>query len=422
MTFAPDTAEFEAALLSAQHAGLTWLAARRQAERDRFISLGIPGRRSELWRWTDLRPLNDLAFKPREGSSQTLVDFGGACIEIIDGKATTKTPAGPVNLMSFAQAMQSAPNLLEQHYGYPVESAAGLGALNVALSMDGAVVHVPANLSASQIVHLDFRNNGQDAARHTRSLIVVEAGASLSLVETHAGPDGCQYFAHPGFDIVLGDGARLVHYRLEHEGDQSVQLADTRISLGSKARYENVALSAGGRLVRNDIGLRFTGTGASARLISTYLAAGQRHVDTTSLIDHLMPECTSEQIAKGVVAGRGRGVFQGKIIVRPGAQKTDARQLTKALVLSEQAEIDHKPELEIYADDVSCAHGATAGDLDEQALFYLESRGIPRAEARLMLVRAFLVDALEHIDVASVRAHFELVLERQLAAIGDAGL
>ncbi len=418
MSYSPQAAAFDAAMVPARNAGLSWLEARRQSERERFHTLGIPNRRMEQWRWTDLKPLNDLEFQAAENSDSAPADFGVARFEIIDGVAGVAQSFGAVRVMPLAVALAQAPALLEKHFGFPVESAAGLGALNVALSVDGALVHVPADTNAQQLVHLDFSNQGKRASCHSRSLIVVESNASLTLVETHTGAADCQYFAHPGFDIVLGEGAKLTHIRLEQEGASAIHIADARISVGANAHYESVALSTGARLARNDIGLRFTGSGASARLCSTYLALDHRHVDTTSLIDHLVPDCQSEQVVKGVVADHGRGVFQGKIIVRPGAQKTNARQLTKALVLSEQAEIDHKPELEIYADDVSCTHGATAGDLDEQALFYLESRGIPRAAARLMLVRAFLTDVLDQISDERVRDYLELALEKELSRLG----
>ncbi|MEC8198534.1 MAG: Fe-S cluster assembly protein SufD, partial [Pseudomonadota bacterium] len=224
------------------------------------------------------------------------------------------------------------------------------------------------------------------------------------------------YLNNGATEIRMAEGALLRHRKLQNEAEDAYHVAAAAVSLDARARYENYTLHVGGRLARNEIHVAVTGRKADCNLYGAYAGRGSQHIDTTTFVDHAVSECTSREVYKGALDDNARGVFQGKILVRKDAQKTDGHQLNKALLLSEGAEIDAKPELEIYADDVKCSHGATAGELDEEQLFYLRSRGIEEAEARDLLVAAFLEDSLEVISEEAPRDAFCNVISNWLAA------
>jgi Fe-S cluster assembly protein SufD len=226
----------------------------------------------------------------------------------------------------------------------------------------------------------------------------------LTLIETSLGPAAAAYLHNPVFEIAVAEGASLTHVRLQREGRAGFQLATVLAAVEAGGTYDNFTLNAGGRLVRNEIHAALRGPRAACHMNGAQLVADGQHADTTTFLDHAAPDCASRQTYKTVLAGRSRGVFQGKILVRQAAQRTDGYQMNQALLLSEEAEIDAKPQLEIYADDVKCSHGATVGALDEAQLFYLRARGIPAAMARAMLVEAFLTEAVEGVSDEAARA------------------
>jgi Fe-S cluster assembly protein SufD len=252
---------------------------------------------------------------------------------------------------------------------------------------------------------------------HPRILVVVEDGASADLVVVHQG-DGA-YVAVPVTEIVVGDGARFGHYMLQAESAEAFHIAMTALRLASGAHYDGFVLAVGGRLARHEVRAELAGQHVDYRINAAYLGSGDQHHDLTTFIDHAKPNGGSHEMVKGVLTGRSRGVFQGKILVRPDAQKTDGFQMNRALLLSREAEVDSKPELEIYADDVKCSHGATVGELEDDQLFYLMARGIPRSRARALLVEAYVQEAVGLIGRAPVRDAFQAVaadwLERHVA-------
>jgi Fe-S cluster assembly protein SufD len=268
---------------------------------------------------------------------------------------------------------------------------------------DGLFLDVPAGMDGGHLELLSIAvDPGRPFAFHPRHLIRLGAGAKLTLLETATG-GGAQYLHNPVFEIDLAEGAVLTHGRAQGEGDAAFHLSMIHARIATEARYDTMAVSAGARLTRMEIHAALTGPKASCHMNTAQLAAGRALVDTTTALDHAAPDCASRQTCKTVLAGQSRGVFQGKILVRREAQKTDGYQMNQALLLSEDAEMDSKPQLEIYADDVKCSHGATIGALDADSLFYLRSRGVPADQARSMLVQAFLHEAFEGLEDDTLR-------------------
>jgi Fe-S cluster assembly protein SufD len=260
---------------------------------------------------------------------------------------------------------------------------------------EGVVVEEPVH-----VVHL---TTAPMTASHLHHVVLVERGAELRLVESYLGPGGIPYFTNSAADLVVADGASADHYRIQREGTSSFHVGSQRLLQAAQAAIQNHSLSLGARIARVDIASLLDGEGADLTLNGLYLVKGRQHVDHHTVIDHRKPRGTSRELYKGVLDGTSSGVFNGRIIVRPGAQKTNAQQTNKNLLLSEEALVNTNPQLEIEADDVKCAHGATIGQLDKDALFYLRSRGIGREEARSILTRGFMADLSDRIGIAAVR-------------------
>jgi Fe-S cluster assembly protein SufD len=280
-----------------------------------------------------------------------------------------------------------------------------LAALNTAFMADGFCLTVGENVTVDGLLGLSFHNDGSaPQGMHSRNIVVLERNASLSIMERHDGEG--RYFANPQTRISLAESARLDHYRLQNESPEAFHIALTECDLAAGARYDSFVFSIGGRLSRNEIRTALCGADAASHLGGAYLMRGNQHCDNALLTEHRVPDNTSSQTYKGVLDDRSHGVFQGKIHIFRDAQRTAGDQLSKALLLSDHAAVDCKPELEIYADDVKCSHGATTGELDETALFYLQTRGIPLDRARQMLIEAFLADVLETAADPEVRKYF----------------
>ncbi len=408
---------------------LPWLAALRETGLARFSRQGFPTARVEAWRYTSLRPLEKVAFEPAPAAGgavsidvlPTVMPAGQAShrLVFVDGafradlSSVGALPEGAV-VTSLGQALTGHAALLERYLGHVgVTDSNPFQALNTAFLADGLVVHLPKDVAVPDPIEVVFVGSGGGAGagkptmHHPRILVVAEANAEATLVEHHVGQGDGVYFANHVTEIVAGEGARLHHYKVQRESAQAFHMATVTADLAKDASYDNFVLTMGGRLSRNEIKPVLNGTGVECRLSGSYMVNGQQHCDTTTVIDHARPHCTSREVYKGVIDGSAKAVFQGKIIVRPDAQKTDGYQLNRALLLSDTAEIDSKPELEIYADDVKCSHGATAGELDDDQLFYLRSRGIDLESARNLLISAFLADAIEEVRIDTVREAFQ---------------
>jgi Fe-S cluster assembly protein SufD len=277
-------------------------------------------------------------------------------------------------------------------------------ALNTAFMGDGVVLRLAAGVALARPIHLVFAYTARAAAAvFARSLIVIGDGARATLIESHEGPDDLDYQVNNALELIIGDDAKVDHVKVGWEGSRALHISTLMTSLGARGEFNDLSFTTGGAVVRNQLHLRYAGEGAAATISGASLIKGRQHVDTTMVVDHAARGGTSRELFKSVLDGESHAVFQGKIIVRPGAQQTDARMMTRALLLSDAAEADNKPELEIFADDVQCGHGATAGALDRDLLFYLKARGIPAQEAEALLIQAFVGEAIETIAHEDLR-------------------
>ncbi|OYD85089.1 Fe-S cluster assembly protein SufD [Azospirillum brasilense] len=407
-------------------AGLSWLNELRSQGQARFAELGLPTVKNESWRYTNLRALDKLAFQPAAKTGEAVrfdvlptVRADGATgprLVFVDGRfraelsSTAGLPAG-VELLNLADALTRKPDLVAEHLGrIAAPDDRTLVALNTAFLADGPVLHVPRGVTVDETIELVFVSVGSEAqptAFHPRGLIVAEAESRAVIVEHHVGLGSCTTLSNGVTEVFVGEGASVHHYKVQREHAESFHLSHTAAKVAGKGVYDNFILTIGAKLSRNEVNSVLDGEEGDTHVSGAYMVRGGQHVDTTTFIDHAKPCCTSREVYKGVIDDQARAVFQGKIIVRPDAQKTDGYQQNRALLLSDTAEIDAKPELEIYADDVKCSHGATVGELDDDQLFYLRARGIDKAAARGLLIGAFLSEALEEIAEESVRDAFQ---------------
>jgi Fe-S cluster assembly protein SufD len=400
----------------------------------RFAAVGLPHRRVEEWKYTDLRALmrdaKPLAAPPdaaaldrARSAGSVLDDVTCRRIVFVDGvfSAELSDLAGleqGLTIRSMAQALADGDALIDAHLGrvVPAERDPAV-ALNTAFMGDGAVIHVAAGSSVDRPLNLVFLAAGTtSAAMFTRSLIVVEQGARAMVIETHEAAGASDYQVNAALELVVAEGAHVDHVKVIGEEAHALHVSTLMAKVGAHARYNDFSFIVGGGVVRNQLYLHFHGNETVAGIRGVNLLRGKQHADTTMVVDHNSVGCQSRELFKSVLDGESRGVFQGKIIVRPHAQQTDAKMATHALLLSEQAEADAKPELEIFADDVQCGHGATAGDLDEDLLFYLRSRGIPEKDAEALLVQAFIGEAVEGIEHARLR---DVLMEVAVKWLGE---
>lgn len=389
---------------------LGWLERVREEAAASFRTHGLPTRRVEAWRYTDLRALAEAGF----GESLSSVSDApvmppahgaGARAVFVDGRFRPDLSTLDDLPFEVGSLARSLPQLDGRIGAVAPAMELPIVALNAMLFEDGLLLTVPAGVAGGTLDMLSLASGGaRPEAFHPRHLIHLEKGASLTLVETMAGPEHRGVTLHnPVYEIEVAEGATLVHARLNEEGRQSFHLSTVHARVAAGGTYDNFTLVAGARLTRNEIHVALEGQGAAAHMNGAQLLAGGQHSDTSTFLDHAAPGCASRQTYKTVLAGKSRGVFQGKILVRQVAQRTDGYQMNQALLLSPDAEMDSKPQLEIYADDVKCSHGATVGELDHGQLFYMRSRGVPEAQARSLLIQAFLQEAVEGVTDETAR-------------------
>ena len=391
----------------------------RLAAAETLRSTGFPGRRDEAWHYTNIRPIAEAEFHepltPLVDCAALLAGIPsiGTRLVFVDGRYRADLSDTPTGAAFEPFATHAAFSTLARPDRDP------LTALNTMLAEDGAVITVPPNTDGGtiELVSLATDAPGRATAFHPRHIIRLGAGARLTLVEIALG-DG-SYLHNPVSEIEIADGATLKHVRVQNESLSAYHLATLYTSIAAGGTYDSFTLALGSRLARVEMHTELTGPGATAHLNAAQLLTGVQHADITSVVRHAAPHGTSRQTVKNVLDGRSRGVFQGRIEVARHAQKTDGYQMNQALLLSPDAEIDSKPELEIFADDVKCSHGATVGELDPEQLFYLRSRGIPDKDARAILVRAFLTEAIDLVTHDAARGMLERAVgewwERQAA-------
>jgi Fe-S cluster assembly protein SufD len=374
-----------------------------------FDAHGLPHRRIEEWKYTDLRALMREAKPLAEPATRTGVVTGLAGVEagrvaIVNGRYEpgwsdlNASDAGVTLTELFAFAAEQKTYRLSDVPGK--EDIAFW--LNTAFMTGGVALRVKEN--ARQPVHIAHVFAGNSAAAmYPRCVVIVEPGAQLTLVESFEGPVGLDYQVNSVLELVIGDGARVDHVKIGSDGETALRLSTLGVTVGANSAYNDFAFTTGGGVVRNQTFVRFNGEGTGASIGGATLLRNRQHVDNTLVIEHAAGGCKSRERFRSVLDGQSRGIFQGKIIVNPHAQKTDAKMASHALLLSDEAEADNKPELEIFADDVQCGHGATAGALDSALKFYLMSRGIPEKQAEALLIQAFVGEAIEEITHDGIR-------------------
>jgi Fe-S cluster assembly protein SufD len=368
-----------------QRPAAPWIQELREAAFQRFAELGFPTTHDEEWRFTNVAPIARTEFHTQSAAGR---------VSELPGKVQ-------------AVKLDDAQAYLAKHAAWDQNAFV---ALNTAFLENVNYVRVPRRVVAEQpieIVYTGVQGGGVPSAAHPRTLIVVGAGAHCTLVETYQGEGA--YFTNSVTEIVAGDGAVIDHYKVQREGGDAFHIATMQVTLGRSANFSTHNISLGGALVRNDIGVELA-EGSEAVVNGLYVINGSQHVDNHTVIDHARPHGTSHELYKGILDDKASAVFNGRILVRKDAQKTDSKQTNKNLVLSDDAVINTKPELQIFADDVRCTHGATIGQLDAESLFYLQSRGIGKSQARSLLTYAFAQDIIDRIKVRGLRDSLERVL------------
>ncbi len=426
---APRAAHYSATAASPRGDVPAWMASMRAAAADRFDSVGFPATTDEEWRNTNVSPITKTRFSPApteiSHAAGELADryrFGGDAIELIfvNGRlaprlaSQPRLPAG-VRIASLAASIESDSALIRSALGkHATIDSSPFVALNTAFVADGAFVHIAAGAELNRPIHLLFisTTGEKPSVCHPRVLVIADQNVQASLVETYVGPAGT-YFTNAVTEIVLGDNSRMDHCKFQQEGADALHMSATNVHLARSATFISHSVTLGGLLTRNDLAVCLAGDGAEATLNGLVVAANHQHVDNHIFLDHAATNCPSHEIYKHVLADKSTGVFKGKILVRPGAQKTDAKQTSKSLLLSDDATMHSQPALEIYADDVKCTHGSTIGPVDDELVFYLQSRGISKAAAHHLLTYAFAADITRRIRVEPVRKRVEDFLARQ---------
>jgi len=401
--------------------GPVWMRRLREAARGRFEELGFPTSRVEEWKYTNVAPIARTAFQPaaevpsgelaEKLAGMRFADLGAPRVVVVNGRYSAELssadglPEG-VQVSSLSKALETEPESLQPHLARcaPYENHAFI-ALNTALLEDGVLVRIAHRRVLNSPLYLLHVTgvNGSAVAWHPRTLVLAGRDSQARIIEGYLGLEEGVCFSNAVTEAVLGEGAVLDYTKLEVETDQAFHFGALHVWQGRASSLHSHSLALGGRLVRNEIGVVLAGEGAEATLNGLYLVTGERHIDNYTTLDHAQPHCPSRELYKGILDGKAHAVFHGRIIVRPEAQKTDAIQRNKNLLLSAEAVINTKPQLEIYADDVRCTHGATVGQVDPEAVFYLRSRGIAAEQARSLLTQAFASEILERLQFEPLR-------------------
>jgi Fe-S cluster assembly protein SufD len=409
----------------------SWLAPLRRSAIARFAEAGFPTTRDEDWRYTNLAPLAAMPLRhaggpvPDDLPAGTLqrLALGGTDsprLVFVDGRYSSRHSSRPPltdggRLSSLVEAMTVDGELIERHLArHAAWDANVFAALSAAFVEDGAFLHVPADTSLPVPIELLFIATAPGVLTQPRILIVAGPRSRVSVVERYVGLTDEAYFTNAVTEIVAGAGASVDHYVLQEQGPGAFHVTTVHAGLERDSAVSTCGVTFGGRLGRNTLTVRFGGEGARAVLSGLYVVSGRQHVDNHVTIDHAVPRCSSRQLYKGVLDGTARAVFNGRIVVRPDAQKTDANQTNKHLLLSDGVEVDSKPQLEIFADDVRCTHGAAEGQLAPEALFYLESRGLGEQTARALLTYGFAREVLDRVAVEPIQAYLDRILMARL--------
>ena len=417
-----------------------WLRDLREAAFSRFCSVGFPTLRDEDWRFTSLAPLTRTSFRLSRGTANqfTVSDLlawrmegAAARLVFVDGRFEPNLstwgalPKG-VTVNGLAKEIASRPDAVAKHFGrYLNLERDAFCALNTAFAEDGAFIHVARGVALEQPIHLLFiTTSGESPAMtHPRNLVVVEDEGQATVIEDYVSHgDATPAFSNAVTELVAGGNANVQHIMIEREHLQTYNFSTLRIEQARSANVASHSLLLGGALVRNNVHPVLHGEGGECLINGLFIGAGRQHLDNYMLVEHASPHCASRQFYNGILDEHAHGVFHGRIIVHKDAQKTDAKQTNRNLLLADDAQIDTKPQLEIYADDVKCTHGATIGQIEESALFYLRSRGIDEREARRLLLEAFAGECIERMKPGAAREYTEAVVLERLLSVANAAL
>jgi Fe-S cluster assembly protein SufD len=395
------------------------LADLRQQALEAYERTGLPHRRIEDWKYTDLRVLirevlplasapDASALKRAEAALKAATIEGTCRLVLVDGVFVpdlSDISGGLARGLSVRSLPEAIGDSALQAKLFSLDTSNPMVALNSAMLTDGVVIEISDGTALSQPLHMVHIAAGATASSmFTRSLLLLGNKVSATLVESYVAADGTKnYQAHDSLVIAIGDHSRLDHVRLVEDAVDAVNISSSAVTLGAHAHFNTFGLTSGPAVSRYQATIAFAGEGSRVETNGVNLLKGRQHADTTLLMDHAVPHCASREVFRAVLDDSAHSVFQGRIIVRPDAQKTDAKMMTRALLLSDDAEADNKPELEIFADDVTCGHGATSGALDESLLFYLRARGLPEKEAQALLIQAFVGEAIESIASDALR-------------------
>jgi Fe-S cluster assembly protein SufD len=408
-----------------------WVTSARKAGIDRFEAAGFPTTKDEDWHFTSPSPIaeREFTFEPSASGSVSAAEIkrfafsqSAHTVVFVNGRYapahSTRAELKGVQILPLADAWTKAPDLAKK-VGTVLSAQPTFTALNSAFMPDGVVIHVAKAVEVETPIHVIFvvDDTAKGRVLYPRNLIVAERGSRVTVVESYVATTDSAYFTNAVTEVVVGDGATVNHLKIQREATKAFHVGTTEATQGRDSHYVSFSFATGGALTRTNIYTRLDGPGCGATLNGLYMLDGEQHCDHQTKIEHVAPNCFSREVYKGVLDDKSHGVFNGRVYVHPEAQKTDGKQTNNTLLLSKEAQMDTKPQLEIFADDVKCTHGATVGKLDENALFYMKSRGVDAESAKNLLIYAFAADVLETIEQKDVRQALErIALERFVSA------
>ncbi len=402
-----------------------WLHKIREEAINSFSQLGYPTQQDEDWRFTNLAPISRTSFKmvknggPKLSSTdiQQFIFSGLSCNQLVyvNGKyspelSILKPVKDGIKIKNLSQAIDDERDLIEEHLSHYAEfNNDAFSALNTAFIEDGAFVFIPHGTILNEPIHLLYisSNNVVPTITNPRNLIIIEDNCQVDIVEHYVSLNDVAYFSNVVTEVVVGENSLLDHYMIERESQKAFNVSTLRVQQKRSSNLTSHSVLLGGSLVRNNVHPVLAGEGCHSLINGLFMSTGRQHMDNFMKVEHASPHCDSRQLYNGILDGKSRGVFHGRIIVHKDAQKTDAKQTNRNLLLSDTAQIDTKPQLEIYADDVKCTHGATIGQIDENAIFYIRSRGLSEESARAMLLYAFTSESLKSMKVEQIRNYVE---------------
>lgn len=414
-----EVLDFYEAQAKANLSTIPWLAAMQTKALREFKRFGFPTRHHEEWKYT----LVD-SFLKQHFAAENPVDVEGVIETDVPGAYQLMIQNGQlqikgqlpqqISVQSLADALRKDPEKMRIYFEQTMPATHGFQALNTAILNAGLVIHIPAGVKLEQAIVLNYWQDKSAQALHNRLLIIADEGSEATIIESWRGAEDCAYFSNTITEAFLASDAHVTHYKIQREGKAAFHIGHLAVKQAHKTQFDSHSFSFGGKLVRSDSSFYLQEEHAACLLNGLYMPAEGQHIDHHTTVHHLVPSCRSAQDYKGVLTGQSRAVFNGKVVVSKGAQHTEAQQQNKNLLLSPKAEIDTKPQLEIFADDVICSHGATVGQLDEEALFYLATRGIDRQAASHYLIQAFAANNLRLVSDKPLAMWLSELINQQL--------